>query len=232
MKLELFLLAGLFAALTILTYLFFNSLYLKYRWTLLTPVLTTTASLVAILLVFDVPYSRYMLGGQWIAALLGPAVVALAVPLYKQRLLLARNLWPIAAGVTAGAFVGMLSGALLTKLLRFSNEIILTILPKSLTTPVAMQLAEGFGGIPSLAAVFVMVAGFTGLIAGPPLLKALGIHSSIGRGIGLGSSAHGLGTAKAFEYGIEDASMSSVAMTLSAVVGSFLGPVIVWFFFT
>lgn len=229
---ELFLLAGLFAGLTTIAYLFFNSLYVKYRWTLLTPVLTTTVALIAILLAFDIPYSRYMLGGQWIGALLGPAVVALAVPLYKQRSLLARNLWPVAAGVTAGALAGMLSGALLAKLLRFSNEMVMTILPKSITTPVAMQLAEGLGGIPSLAAVFVMIAGFTGLIIGPRLLKGLGVESPIGRGIGLGSSAHGLGTAKAFEYGIEDASMSSVAMTLSAVVGSFLGPVIVWLFFS
>ena len=229
---ELLLLAGLFATLTIVAYLFFNSLYLKYRWTLLTPVLTTTVALIGMLLAFDIPYSRYMLGGQWIGALLGPAVVALAVPLYKQRELLARNLWPVAAGVTAGALVGMLSGALMAKGLRFSNEMVLTILPKSITTPVAMQMAEGLGGIPSLAAVFVMIAGFTGIIIGPRLLKLLGIHSSIGRGIGLGSSAHGLGTAKAFEYGIEDASMSSVAMTLSAVVGSFLGPVVVWLFFT
>lgn len=229
---ELFLLAGLFAGLTTIAYLFFNSLYVKYRWTLLTPVLTTTVALIAILLAFDIPYSRYMLGGQWIGALLGPAVVALAVPLYKQRSLLARNLWPVAAGVTAGALAGMLSGALLAKLLRFSNEMVMTILPKSITTPVAMQLAEGLSGIPSLAAVFVMIAGFTGLIIGPRLLKGLGVESPIGRGIGLGSSAHGLGTAKAFEYGIEDASMSSVAMTLSAVVGSFLGPVIVWLFFS
>ena len=229
---ELFLLAGLFAGLTTIAYLFFNSLYVKYRWTLLTPVLTTTVALIAILLAFDIPYSRYMLGGQWIGALLGPAVVALAVPLYKQRSLLVRNLWPVAAGVTAGALAGMLSGALLAKLLRFSNEMVMTILPKSITTPVAMQLAEGLGGIPSLAAVFVLIAGFTGLIIGPRLLKGLGVESPIGRGIGLGSSAHGLGTAKAFEYGIEDASMSSVAMTLSAVVGSFLGPVIVWLFFS
>lgn len=229
---DLFLLAGLFAALTIIAYLFFNSLYFKYRWTLLTPVLTTTVALIVILLAFDIPYSRYMLGGQWIGALLGPAVVALAVPLYKHRELLARDLWPVAAGVSAGVLVGMLSGAVLAKLLRFSNEMVLTVLPKSLTTPVAMQLAEGLGGIPSLAAVFVMVAGFTGLIIGPRLLELLGIDSPIGRGIGLGSSAHGLGTAKAFEYGIEDASMSSVAMTLSAVVGSFIGPAIVWLFFT
>ncbi len=228
---HLILLSLLFASLTITAYLFLNALYVKYHWTLLTPVLTTTALLVAILLVFDISYDRYMLGGQWITALLGPAVVALAVPLYKQRKLLTQNLLPVALGVSAGAMTGMISGVLLAKLMGFSAEMIFSILPKSITTPVAMQLAESLGGIPSLAAVFVMVAGFTGIIAGPWLLKTLGVHSSIGRGIGLGTSAHGLGTAKAFEYGIEDASMSSVAMTLSAVAGSFLGPAIVWLFF-
>lgn len=227
----IFLLSLLFAGLTIVLYLVLNSLYVKYRWTILTPVLTTTAALIALLLVFDIPYDRYMLGGQWIGSLLGPAVVALAVPLYKQRDLLLQNLLPIVIGVSGGAAVGMFSGMLLAQAFQFSKEVVLTILPKSITTPVAMQLVEGFGGIPSLAAVFVMVAGFTGILAGPWLLKVLRIDSSIGRGIGLGSSAHGLGTSKAFEYGPEEASMSSVAMTLSAVVGSFLGPAIVWLFF-
>ncbi|KOF10988.1 hypothetical protein AC739_06230 [Planococcus glaciei] len=228
---HIFLLALLFAGLTTVLYLFLNSQYIKYRWTILNPVLTTTVALVIILLVFDVSYETYMLGGKWVGELLGPAVVALAVPLYKQWELLRKNLLPIAIGVTAGSIVGLLSGSLLTKLFGFSAEMVLTMLPKSITTPVAMQMAEAFGGIPSLAAVYVMVAGFTGILVGPWLLKTLRIDSSIGRGIGLGSSAHGLGTAKAFEYGPEEASMSSVAMTLSAVVGSFLGPVIVWLFF-
>lgn len=231
MNMHIFLLALLFAGLTTVLYLFLNSQYIKYRWTILNPVLTTTVALVIILLVFDVSYETYMLGGKWVGELLGPAVVALAVPLYKQWELLRKNLLPIAIGVTAGSIVGLLSGSLLTKLFGFSAEMVLTMLPKSITTPVAMQMAEAFGGIPSLAAVYVMVAGFTGILVGPWLLKTLRIDSSIGRGIGLGSSAHGLGTAKAFEYGPEEASMSSVAMTLSAVVGSFLGPVIVWLFF-
>lgn len=231
MNMHIFLLSLLFAGLTTVLYLFLNSQYIKYRWTILNPVLTTTVALVMILLVFDVTYETYMLGGQWIGELLGPAVVALAVPLYKQWALLRKNLLPIAIGVTAGSIAGLLSGSLLTKLFGFSTEMVLTMLPKSITTPVAMQMAEAFGGIPSLAAVYVMVAGFTGILVGPWLLKTLRINSSIGRGIGLGSSAHGLGTAKAFEYGPEEASMSSVAMTLSAVVGSFLGPVIVWLFF-
>lgn len=228
---ETFGLAIFFIGLTVALYFILNILYVRYRWTILTPVLTTTFALVIILVLFHIPYSTYMVGGSWIDKLLGPAVVSLAIPLYKQRELLLQNLIPVAAGVLSGVVVGMSSGIVLAKLFRFSNETILALLPKSITTPVAMQIAGQLGGVPSLAAVFVMISGFSGIVVGPAFLKWLKIDSPIGRGIGLGASAHGLGTAKAFEYGPQEASMSSVAMSLSAVFGSFLGPVFVWIFF-
>lgn len=225
---EFNLLAAFFAILTVATYFLTNIVYLRYRKTLLNPVLASTAILAIILVIANVPYDTYMTGGSWIGTLLGPAVVALAIPLYKQRDLLFTNLIPVLSGIVAGVTVGMTSGVLFTQLFRFSEQLVLTVLPKSLTTPVAMQVASNLGGIPSLAAVFVMVAGFTGYIFGPVLLNWLHIDSAIGRGIGLGTSAHGMGTAKAFEYGQQEASMSSVAMTLSAVLGALLGPVAAW----
>ncbi len=220
--------AIVFSVLTVATYVIANFVYLRFRKTPLNPVITATVALVAILILFDIPYETYMEGGDWVAAFLGPAVVALAVPLYKHRELLQKNLVPIAAGIVAGVIAGLVSGTLFTRWLGFTEELILTVLPKSLTTPVAMQVASTIGGIPSLAAVFVMVAGFTGILLGPYLLHLLNIDSPIGRGIGLGASAHGLGTAKAFEYGPEDASMSSVAMTLAAVLGALLSPLAAW----
>lgn len=223
--------AALFAALTIGIYFLMNFIYVRFRKTILTPVLTATFSIVLILILFDIPYDTYMVGGDLVASLLGPAVVALAVPLYQHRRLLLENLWPIITGILAGVVVGMTSGVLFAKLLGFSEELVLTVLPKSLTTPVAMDVAADLGGIPSLAAVFVMVAGFSGIILGPPFMRWLGIDTPLGRGLGLGASAHGLGTSKAFEYGPEDASMSSVAMTVSAVFGSLLGPIVAWLFF-
>lgn len=225
---EFNLLAAFFAILTVATYFLTNIVYLRYRKTLLNPVLASTAILAIILVIANVPYDTYMTGGSWIGTLLGPAVVALAIPLYKQRVLLFSNLIPVLSGIVAGVTVGMASGVLFTQLFRFSEQLVLTVLPKSLTTPVAMQVASNLGGIPSLAAVFVMVAGFTGYILGPVLLNWLHIDSAIGRGIGLGTSAHGMGTAKAFEYGQQEASMSSVAMTLSAVLGALLGPIVAW----
>lgn len=220
--------AAFFAFLTVGTYFFTNFIYLRYRKTLLNPVLASTAILALVLVLANIPYDTYMTGGSWIGTLLGPAVVALAIPLYKQRELLFKNLVPVVSGILAGVAVGMTSGVLFTQLFRFSEQLILTVLPKSLTTPVAMQVASNLGGIPSLAAVFVMVAGFTGYILGPLVLNWMHIDSAIGRGIALGTSAHGMGTAKAFEYGQQEASMSSVAMTLSAVFGALLGPVAAW----
>lgn len=138
---EFNLLAAFFAVLTVAIYLLTNSLYLKYRKTLLNPVLASTAIIAVILVVGNIPYDTYMMGGSWIGTLLGPAVVALAVPLYKQRDLLFTNLLPIVSGIATGVVVGMASGILFTQLFRFSEELILTVLPKSLTTPVAMQVA-------------------------------------------------------------------------------------------
>ncbi|CAM3238621.1 LrgB family protein [Filibacter tadaridae] len=228
---QLILLAILFIFLTIAIYSVMTLVYVKYHNPFLIPILTTTIALIIVLLLFNVPYETYMIGGKWIDKLLGPAIVALAIPLYKQRKLLKQYLYPILGGVTAGIIIGMVSGIFFAKILGFSKEIVLSILPKSITTPIAMQISDQLGGIPSLATVFVIIAGLVGVIFVQPFFNFSRIDSAIGRGIGLGVAAHALGTSKAIEYGEQEASMSSVAMTLSAILGSFLGPIIAWFFY-
>lgn len=227
---QLLLSALFFALLTVLVYFAMNFIYLKYRLNVLNPVLTTTVVLVLFLLALSIPYETYMTGGDLVSFPLGPAVVALAVPLYKQRELLQRHFLAIGIGITAGASIGMVSGVMLAAWAGFPAAIVAAVLPKSATSPVAMQIAETLGGSPSLAAVFVMIAGFSSAIAGPALMKALRIESPLGKGIALGTSGHGVGTSKAFEYGPEAGSMASVAMTLSAVVGAFLAPFVAMLF--
>ncbi len=117
-----------------------------------------------------------MIGGQWINSLLGPAVVALAYPLYKRRRVLIKYMFPIIGGVLAGLFSGMVSGLLFAELFGISRSLILSIIPKSITTPVAIQIASGIGGVPSMTVVFVMIAGFSGVILGPSLLKWIRIR--------------------------------------------------------
>jgi predicted murein hydrolase (TIGR00659 family) len=212
-------------------YVVMTQVYRRFKWPVLIPGLTATVIIIAILLVFQISYETYMMGGQWINHLLGPAVVSLAIPLYRQRAVLVKNLIPVLGSVFIGSVAGILSGLIFANMLGISKSLIVSIVPKSITTPVAMQIATELGGIPSLAAVFVMIAGFTGAVFGVHMLKLFRIVSPLGRGIALGSASHAIGTSKAFEYGEQALSFSSLAMTLSAIFGSVLGPVLVWLFY-
>ncbi|WP_129708682.1 LrgB family protein [Priestia megaterium] len=215
---------------TVALYLVMAKVYVRFSYPILIPVLTTTVFVILLLLAFHISYDEYMIGGKWINSLLGPAVVALAYPLYKQREMLVKYSIPIIGGVFVGLFAGMISGLVFAEVFGIDRSLILSIVPKSITTPVAIQIATGLGGVPSMTVVFVMIAGFSGVILGPLLLKWIRIKSSLGKGIALGSASHALGTSKAFEYGELTVSMSSVSMTLSAVMGSVFGPIVVWLF--
>src|SRR5699024_6807475 len=121
------------------------------------PVLLATFSIVVLLLIFIIPYETYMIGGEWIDKLLGPADVALAYPLYTQREIIKQIAAPMIIGIFTGALVGITTGILFTKLIGFDDVIIYSLSPKSVTTPVAMDIASSIGGIPPLAVVFVMI---------------------------------------------------------------------------
>ncbi|MFC6651543.1 LrgB family protein [Paenibacillus rhizoplanae] len=222
------LLAVGFVLMNVLIYLVMSMLYKRYRLPVLLPALTATFTVVVLLMGFHISYETYMIGGDWINRLLGPAVVSLAYPLYKQRHVLWKNLPAILGGTVTGLMVGMFSGLLMAAGLGFSKLYVLSILPKSITTAVAIQISSNLGGDSSLTSVFVMVAGFTGAIGGPYIIKLFRIRSESGIGIGLGTASHALGTAKALEYGEESVSMSSVAMTVCAIVGSIAGPLVAW----
>ena len=192
----------------------------------LLPILTATIITVIILLVFNIPYETYMEGGEWISKMLGPAVVALAFPLYNQRELIFKYKYSIITSIIVAMLAGLISVVALLMLFGASKDFILTSLPKSLTTPVAMQVSDIVGGIPPLTAVMVMVAGFTGAILGPVLFKLFKIDTAISRGVAMGSASHGVGLTKLKEYSEEDLSIGSLSMGLSAVVGAFIIPLI------
>ncbi|NQX49158.1 LrgB family protein [Paenibacillus tritici] len=217
-----------FVLMNVLIYLLMSMLYKRYRLPVLLPALTATFTVVVLLMGFQISYETYMIGGDWINRLLGPAVVSLAYPLYKQRHVLWKNLPAILGGTVTGLLVGMFSGLLMAAGLGFSKLYVLSILPKSITTAVAIQISSDLGGDSSLTSVFVMIAGFTGAIGGPYIIKLFRIRGESGIGIGLGTASHALGTAKALEYGEESVSMSSVAMTVCAIVGSIAGPLVAW----
>lgn len=211
---------------TVLLFILLNRLYLKVGNPFLLPILTATIITVIILLVFNIPYETYMEGGGWISKMLGPAVVALAFPLYNQRELIFKYKYSIITSIIVAMLAGLISVVALLMLFGASKDFILTSLPKSLTTPVAMQVSDIVGGVPPLTAVMVMVAGFTGAILGPVLFKLFKIDTAISRGVAMGSASHGVGLTKLKEYSEEDLSIGSLSMGLSAVVGAFIIPLI------
>lgn len=213
-------------AFTVLIFLFMKKLYTSYPFTFLTPILTSTIVIVILLNLFGISYDTYMIGGSWMNQFLGPAIVGLAYPLYNQRKVLAANRYVIMSGVFCGVLAGMSSGILLALAAGINEQVLYSILPKSFTTPIAIELSSQAGGIPSMTAIFVMFAGLTGAILGPQFLRLLKITSPVSIGIAMGCASHAIGTSKSSELGQTAFSMSSVSMTLSAVFGSFLSPVI------
>lgn len=226
-----FILSFIFILTTIILYLLMSRIYERYRLPFLLPALTTTLLVIMLLTFTRISYDTYMAGGKWIDALLGPAVVALAYPLYSQRAILFRQFLPILGGTLAGTLTGISTGLLMAWPLGYSRQLLLSLLPKSVTTPVAVGIADSLGGLPSLAVLFVMTAGFTGAVAGPFLFRVFKIKSSFARGMAFGSGSHVIGTSKAVEYDEYTTSVSSIAMTLSAVSCSLIAPAALYLFF-
>lgn len=216
---------------TIIIFLIMMKIYKCFPYPFLMPILTTTIVLVVFILLLHIPYDEYMEGGKWIQHLLGPAVVALAYPLYNQRHLVLKYKYTILSGIVFAMLIGLFSVFAGLKLFHEEKTFILTALPKSLTTPIAMQVSETIGGVPPLTAVLVMVAGFTGALFGPVVYKLGKIDSPISRGISMGSASHGVGISRLKDFGEEDLSIGSVSMSLSIVIGAILCPIFVSLFF-
>ncbi|GAA0607999.1 LrgB family protein [Virgibacillus siamensis] len=196
----------------------------KIQHTFSIPVLTSTVVIILILVLSQVSYETYMTGGKWIDELLGPAVVALAYPLYQQRDILKAVFLPILFGTFIGAVAGMSSGILLAKAAGFDTLIIHSIIPKSVTTPVAMAVSSSAGGVTSLTAVFVMIAGIGGVLLHKSVFKLFRLNHYLGRGVGMGSASHAIGTATMMENSQAEGSVSTIAMVSSAVIVSIVTP--------
>jgi predicted murein hydrolase (TIGR00659 family) len=210
--------------LTYCIYLVANWIHRKVGYAFTAPVIIATIIIITILLIFQLSYETYMVGGRWINELLGPAVVALAYPLYKQRDILMKFIAPILVGTSVGAIVGVTTGVLLAKFAGFEDVIIYSLTPKSVTTPVAMAVAETLGGVNTLAAVFVMIAGIGGVLFSSFVYKIFRIHHFSGKSVGIGSASHAIGTSKALESSQLEGSISTIAMVVSAIVVSVITP--------
>ena len=204
--------------------------YQRFSHPLTIPLVTTTLVSALTLVILKIPYATYMEGGEWLQKMLGPAVVALAYPLYNQRTIVMKYKYSILSGIVIAMVTGVMTVFVMLKWIGVNESWLLTSIPKSLTTPVAMQVSETIGGIPPLTAVLVMLAGFVGAIIGPLVIKYGKIESAVSRGVSVGSASHGVGLVKLKDYGEQELSVGSLSMGLTAIVGAFLCPLFVYIF--
>ncbi len=188
------------------------------------PVLVAIVLVSAVLLATDVSYDDYMAGGALVAFLLGPATVALALPLHQEWERVRRSVVPVLAGVAAGALTSVTTAVLVTGWLGGGQRLQESLAPKATTTPVSIALSEQLGGIPPLTAVLTIIAGVTGAVLGPWVLSTVRIRDEEARGIAIGATSHGIGTARALHEGRTEGAFSGLAMALTALATSMVVP--------
>lgn len=196
------------------------------RHPLLNPLGTSVALLATVLAVSRTPYARYFEGAQFVHFLLGPAIVALAVPLHRELHRERGLAVPLTGGLLAGAVTSIVTAVVAARLLGASRETVLSLAPKSVTAPVAMGIAEKLGGLPSLTAALVILTGLFGSVVGTALLGRLGVKDAPSAGLALGVASHGLGTARAFELGPSAGAFAGLGMGLNALATSVLVPLL------
>lgn len=198
---------------------------------LLNPVFLAVCVLVAILFATGTSYQDYFEGAQFVHFLLGPATVALAVPLYRQIETVRRSGAALLASVIIGSLTASITAVAMVAILGGSETTMISIAPKSVTAPVAMGISEQLGGLPSLTAVLVVMTGIVGAVLGPPLLNLIRIRDWRARGLALGTASHGIATARALQVNEVAGAFSGLAMGLNAVATAFLLPLVWRFFF-
>lgn len=190
------------------------------RHPLANPVVIAAGLLIALLAVTGTPYPVYFEGAQFVHFLLGPATVALGLPLWRNRHAVRRNLLPMCAALVAGSLTAIFSAVGIAWALGAPREILASLAAKSVTAPIAMALTDTIGGIPALAAVLVVLTGVFGSIVVTPLMNALRIRDFAARGFAVGVASHGIGTARAFQVSEEAGTFAGIAMGLNGALTS------------
>ncbi|MBB3102501.1 LrgB family protein [Azomonas macrocytogenes] len=212
---------------TLLAYQLGMTIYERARKVYLQPFLISVVTVISVLLACGVPYELYRTNTTLLTLLLGPATVALAVPLFLNLERIRQLFGPIMLTLLVAGTVTTLLGVVLGWLFGISEQLLMTLTPKSATSPIAMLVAEEIGGIAALAAVFVLLTGVLGAILGPVLLTRFGVQHPAARGMALGLTAHAVGTAQALQEGEECGAFSALAMSLMGVATAVLLPLVV-----
>ena len=211
-------------AVTLFFYYASKWLYHRKRTLLLMPLLLAPALLVAMVLLLHISYRDYMAESHWLLWLLGPATVAFAVPIYENREIIRRHWLTLSLGVAVSIVVAVCSTVLLARLFALPELLQRSMAMRSITTPFAVEATKAVGGQADLTALFVVLTGVIGMAIGESVLALFTIRSRMGRGAGLGASAHGAGTARAYQMGNAEGVISSMVMMIAGMVTVLLAP--------
>lgn len=211
--------------LTVCTWIAASELSLKLnRHPLVNPVLTSICFIALVMEIFSIPYQTFFAGAQFVHFLLGPATVAIAVPLYLQWHEVRKVLLPIVIALTVGSLAAISSVLVLGWLVGLPKDVMISFLPKSATAGVAMAISSSLGGNPSLTAVLVILTGIVGALIVTPMMNRMGIRDYAARGFAVGLTSHGIGTARAYEVDATAGLFAGIAMALNAVATSIIVP--------
>ena len=219
--------ALLWIVVTLFLYLAARAAYDRTRLAVLNPAIVSIAAVMIVLLATRTPYAQYERGGRFIAFWLGPAVVALGVPLAQQLQRVRRNLSAISLALIGGSVAGIVVAVVVGRALGASPVVVRSLAPRSATTPIAIAITARLGGIPALSAVVSIVSGALGGFAGVGLLRLTGVRSRLATGLALGAAAHGLGTARAADEGALEGGAAGLAMGVMGVLTALLAPLAV-----
>lgn len=197
----------------------------KWKLPIFNPLLIATIIVIAILLLCDIDYETYNQGAQYITFLLTPATICLAVPLYRQIEVLKKNVAAIIISILCGCVAHLLIIVLIALLFGVDDILILSFLPKSVTTPIALGISNEIGGIQAVTAVGVCTAGILGAVVGPVVFKIFKITEPVAQGLGMGAPSHAIGTSKALEMGEIQGAMSSLAIVITGILTVVIVPI-------
>lgn len=204
----------------------FKALQKRTGWVLLNPILLTMFTVILFLKLTGISYETYQEGGKLIEFWLKPAIVALGVPLYLQLEMIKKQWLPILLSQLVGCLVGLVSVILIAKGLGASPEVICSLAPKSVTTPIAMEVSEATGGIPSLSAAVVILVGLFGAVLGFKVMDFGHIKSPIAQGLSMGTASHAIGTSAAMDVSKKYGAYASLGLTLNGILTALLTPMV------
>ena len=208
--------------LTIAAYWVGVTLQRKSGRTICNYMLIAMAIIISVLLIFDIPFDTYYEGAGMITMMVGPATACMAVPIYRKAALLKKYWLPVLAGCIAGAATATFSILLMCRLFGLDDVMTVSLLPKSVTTPIATAISQGQGGVMSITSAAVVITGIGGNLMAPLLVKLFRIKDPMAAGLGIGACSHAIGTAKAMEMGETQGAMSSLAIGLCGIITAFL----------